>query len=77
MPPYFLNSRLIMAADEFKDKTKAINKLWHTDDSHQKYSDHRDPKQALSDFIIRPRCHRRRRCPAGGTQISWPFRFHR
>jgi hypothetical protein len=27
-PSYFLNSRLIKAADEFKDKTTAINKLW-------------------------------------------------
>jgi hypothetical protein len=43
-PSYFLNSRLIKAADKFEDKTTAINKLWQTDDSHQNDSGHRDPK---------------------------------
>ena len=29
--PYFVNSRLIKTADEFKDKTTAVNQLWQTD----------------------------------------------
>ena len=49
-PPYFLNSRLIKAADEFKDKTTAINKLWQRNDSHQNDSRHRDPKQPSKRF---------------------------
>ena len=49
-PPYFLNSRLIKAADEFKDKTAAINRLWQTDDPHQNDSGHRDPKQPSKRF---------------------------
>jgi hypothetical protein len=49
-PSYFLNSRLIKAADEFKHKTTAINKLWQRNDSHQNDSRHRDPKQPSKRF---------------------------
>jgi hypothetical protein len=50
-PPYFLNSRLIKAADEFK-KTTAINKLWQTDGSHRMTAATATQNSLPSDFIL-------------------------
>ena len=49
-PPYFLNSRLIKAADEFKHKTTAINKLWQTDGSRRMTA--AIAPKTPSDFIL-------------------------
>ena len=48
---YFLNSRLIKAADEFKHKTTAINKLWQTDGSHRMTAATATQNSLPSDFI--------------------------
>ena len=49
---YFLNSRLIKAADEFKHKTTAINKLWQTDGSHRMTAATATQNSLPSDFIL-------------------------
>ena len=51
-PPYFLNSRLIKAADEFKHKTTAINKLWQTDGSHRMTAATATQNSLPNDFIL-------------------------